>query len=149
MARRFYSEAAFARTWQRSATAWGRVRSTYVIHVGDALFRKRLRERLRERKWSGCGSVLLQDLLWEELSAYAHMLLLARFKGVATDEIDSHINARLNAVNLGKVSGNAVTTFSGGMRRRLSVALSSIGDPDIIFMDVRLTCLCVCDCGRF
>lgn len=40
-------------------------------------------------------------------------------------------------VNLGKVSGNPVTSFSGGMKRRLSVALSSVGDPDIIFLDVR------------
>jgi ABC-type multidrug transport system ATPase subunit len=26
-------------------------------------------------------------------------------------------------------------TFSGGMKRRLSVAIASIGDPKIIFMD--------------
>jgi ABC-type multidrug transport system ATPase subunit len=28
-----------------------------------------------------------------------------------------------------------VSTFSGGMKRRLSVAISSIGEPRIIFMD--------------
>ena len=56
------------------------------------------------------------DVLMEEL------LLLARFKGVATDELDSFINARLNAVNLSKVSSSAVTAFSGGLRRRVTVA---------------------------
>ena len=80
--------------------------------------------------------VIVQDLLWEELTAYDHMVLLARFKGVAPADIPDHVNARLDAVNLGRVSGNAVTSFSGGMKRRLSVALSSVGDPDIIFLDV-------------
>ena len=78
-----------------------------------------------------------QDLLWEELTAYDHMVLLARFKGVPSHLIAEHVTARLEAVNLGKVSGNRVTSYSGGMKRRLSVALSSVGDPDIIFLDVR------------
>lgn len=42
-------------------------------------------------------------------------------------------------VNLTDVAGSPVTEFSGGMKRRLSVALASVGDPDIIFLDVSAT----------
>ena len=38
-------------------------------------------------------------------------------------------------VNLWNVADNEVRTFSGGMKRRLSVAISGIGDPRIIIMD--------------
>ena len=78
----------------------------------------------------------MQDLLWEELSAYQHMVLLAKFKGVNAAELEEHVSSRLAAVNLLDVAGSPVTTFSGGMKRRLSVSLASVGDPDIIFLDV-------------
>lgn len=39
-----------------------------------------------------------QDLLWEELTAYDHMLLLARFKGVPQADIPAHVSQRLDAV---------------------------------------------------
>ena len=34
-----------------------------------------------------------------------------------------------------------MSTFSGGMKRRLSVALSLIGDPKVIFLGTSLWCL--------
>jgi len=36
-----------------------------------------------------------------------------------------------------QVADNRVGTFSGGMKRRLSVALSFIGDPKIVFLGMR------------
>ena len=38
-------------------------------------------------------------------------------------------------VGLIDVKNARVSSFSGGMKRRLSVAISAIGDPRIIFMD--------------
>ena len=34
-----------------------------------------------------------------------------------------------------QVANHRVKTFSGGMKRRLSVALSFLGDPHVIFLD--------------
>lgn len=42
---------------------------------------------------------------------------------------------KLAAVNLKDVKNARVKTFSGGMKRRLTVAISCIGDPRIVFMD--------------
>lgn len=45
------------------------------------------------------------------------------------------VDERLDEVGL-KESGNLmVGKYSGGMRRRMSVALCTIGDPDVILMD--------------
>ena len=68
-----------------------------------------------------CGTGSESERVWVDV-LMEELLLLARFKGVATDELDSFINARLNAVNLSKVSSSAVTIFSGGLRRRVTVA---------------------------
>ena len=43
--------------------------------------------------------------------------------------------ALLDQVNLSDVKNAQVGSFSGGMKRRLSVAISTIGDPIIIFFD--------------
>jgi len=42
---------------------------------------------------------------------------------------------RLEAVRLWKVKDQTAGTYSGGMKRRLSMAICTIGDPKIIFMD--------------
>jgi ABC-type multidrug transport system ATPase subunit len=45
------------------------------------------------------------------------------------------IDSKLREVNL-VAQGNAeVRTYSGGMKRRLSILLSTIGNPQIIFLD--------------
>jgi len=45
------------------------------------------------------------------------------------------IEEKLKQVFLTDVGNKQAGTFSGGMKRRLSVAISTIGDPKIIFMD--------------
>jgi ABC-2 type transport system ATP-binding protein len=42
---------------------------------------------------------------------------------------------KLREVDLLHVADKPVGTFSGGMKRRLSVAISSIADPKMIFFD--------------
>ena len=41
----------------------------------------------------------------------------------------------LDMVSLGKEGKNIIKGFSGGMKRRLSLAISAIGDPKIILLD--------------
>ena len=42
---------------------------------------------------------------------------------------------RLDNVGLKHVAEARVRTFSGGMKRRLSIAVSGIGNPKILFLD--------------
>ena len=55
--------------------------------------------------------------------------------GDITDNYSKFIFKKLNDVNLKKVAFNRVGTYSGGMKRRLSIILATIGEPDIIFLD--------------
>ena len=55
-----------------------------------------------------------------------------RLKGIYDENI---IEGKLKDVSLDDVADVLVGTFSGGMKRRLSVAVSGLGDPAVIFLD--------------
>lgn len=75
------------------------------------------------------------DVLWDQLSALEHVRLFAGLKGVPTEEIDAEARRRLEEVQLWKVRDVQAGAYSGGMRRRLSLAIALIGDPKIVFCD--------------
>ena len=81
------------------------------------------------------GVVPQFDILWETLTAREHMVMFCKIKGVLPDEIDDQVLSLLEQVGLEDVKDAQVGTFSGGMKRRLSVAISAIGNPRVIFMD--------------
>ena len=76
-----------------------------------------------------------EDLLWAELTAREHLHLYARFKGIADDALQQHCTDILTAVGLVADADNRVSTYSGGMKRRLSVGIASVASPTIMFLD--------------
>jgi ABC-type multidrug transport system ATPase subunit len=81
------------------------------------------------------GVVPQFDILWGELTAYEHMSLFSQIKGVNKRVFESSIDELLESVGLLRVKHARVANFSGGMKRRLSVAIACIGNPRIIFLD--------------
>jgi ABC-type multidrug transport system ATPase subunit len=75
------------------------------------------------------------DILWEELTPEEHLEIYSVFKGIPNEKQNSLIQDTLNEVELSKVRNQLVSTFSGGMKRRVSLAISCIGNPKIIFLD--------------
>jgi ABC-type multidrug transport system ATPase subunit len=75
------------------------------------------------------------DLLWLDLSARQHLRTYAQFKGVPLHMIEGEITRILHDVNLTADADNAASTYSGGMKRRLSVGIASVGSPQITFLD--------------
>ena len=63
------------------------------------------------------------------------MEIFARLKGIPKYERPQNIQELLEMVGLGREGKNEVKGFSGGMRRRLSLAIAAIGDPRIILLD--------------
>lgn len=73
------------------------------------------------------------DILWEELTAGEHIELFHKLKHL---EISNQgILDSLESVGLEKNVNGQVCTFSGGMRRRTSLALSLIGGPKLVILD--------------
>jgi ABC-type multidrug transport system ATPase subunit len=75
------------------------------------------------------------DLLWESLSAREHLAFYARLKGLHGESLAQAVDTALRQVNLFDVGDKRSGEFSGGMKRRLSVAISLVGDPKVVYMD--------------
>ena len=77
------------------------------------------------------------NLLWEALTAREHVLFYGRLKNLKGAELAAAVDAALRSVNLlnGGTGDKQVRTYSGGMKRRLSVAISLVGDPSVVYMD--------------
>ncbi|KAM6594094.1 hypothetical protein CsatA_001797 [Cannabis sativa] len=75
------------------------------------------------------------DIQWDALSGLEHLHLFARIKGLPLSSIDSVIEKSLAEVRLTKAAKVRVGSYSGGMKRRLSVAVALIGDPKLVILD--------------
>jgi ABC-type multidrug transport system ATPase subunit len=80
------------------------------------------------------------DLLFNELTARQHIHLFSGLKGVPQTEWTKLAEERLHAVRLLAVADDKVDTYSGGMKRRLSVMLATIGDPKVCYLDEVFIC---------
>lgn len=75
------------------------------------------------------------DIQHPELTAEEHLLFYARLKGVKRSKEALVVERALREVNLWGAAKKKSSELSGGMRRRLSVAMACIGNPDILILD--------------
>ncbi|KAJ7956357.1 ABC transporter A family member 2 [Quillaja saponaria] len=75
------------------------------------------------------------DILWEELSGQEHLHLFASIKGLPPTSIQSITQKSLDDVKLTEAAKVRAGSYSGGMKRRLSVAIALIGDPKLVILD--------------
>jgi len=75
------------------------------------------------------------DTLWDSLTAEETLLFYTRLKGVFGKQAKEFVDESLRQVSLEDAKGKLVSQLSGGMKRRLSVAVSLVGDPAVIFLD--------------
>jgi ABC-type multidrug transport system ATPase subunit len=75
------------------------------------------------------------DLLWPQLTVQEHLTFYARLKGVTGDNLGQRVKEAIEEVNLTNFSSFLASSLSGGMKRRLSIAVSLVGDPQIVFLD--------------
>lgn len=69
----------------------------------------------------------------DSFSGYENLKLIAELRNVKN--VAAEINRVSDRLNLETFLNQKVLTYSGGMRRRLDIAMSLIGDPEIIFLD--------------
>ncbi|TPX33176.1 hypothetical protein SmJEL517_g03814 [Synchytrium microbalum] len=75
------------------------------------------------------------DILFDDLTAREHIRLYAGLKGVPSKSIEALVQSRLTAVRLLKVADQRAGSYSGGMKRRLSMVIATIGDPKVVYLD--------------
>ena len=81
------------------------------------------------------GECKQDDILWPLLTAREHLELFGGLRGVSKKDMAHTVQRWLDSVDLDSVQHARVSSFSGGMKRRLSVALSTIGDVKIVVLD--------------
>ncbi|CAK7322852.1 unnamed protein product [Dovyalis caffra] len=87
--------------------------------------------------YTSMGVCPQHDLLWETLTGREHLLFYGRLKNLKGAALKKAVEDSLRSVNLfnGGVADKQAGKYSGGMKRRLSVAISLIGDPKVVYMD--------------
>lgn len=69
----------------------------------------------------------------EVLSGRENLTLIAQLKRM--DNIKQKVNEWLSFAKLEDAADRKVATYSGGMRRRLDIAMSLMGSPKVLFLD--------------
>ncbi len=81
------------------------------------------------------GVVPQESTADEDLTGLENVLLCADFYGIPRRVSKPRAAELLNLVELSKFAGNKVSTYSGGMKRRLELASGLINRPRLLFLD--------------
>lgn len=75
------------------------------------------------------------DILWRELTVEEHLLFYMRLKGIASSALARSLKEGLEEVDLFEHRHLRAGELSGGMQRRLSIAIALVGSPSVVFLD--------------
>lgn len=77
-----------------------------------------------------------QDLaLYADLSALDNLIFFGRMEGLSGKEARAQAIAHLDLMGLLERSTEKVERFSGGMKRRVNLAIALMGHPQLLFLD--------------
>jgi ABC-2 type transport system ATP-binding protein len=71
----------------------------------------------------------------ENMSGIDNLVLIARLLGATKKQATTRAGELLGTFDLTEAKDRPAKTYSGGMRRRLDLAASLVGRPDVIFLD--------------
>jgi daunorubicin resistance ABC transporter ATP-binding subunit len=81
------------------------------------------------------GTVHQETALYEELSAWRNLDFHADLFGLPAAQKKARIEKMLDLVQLSDRKDSRVSTFSGGMKRRLALARALLHEPQLIYLD--------------
>eukprot|EP01038_Epipyxis_sp_PR26KG_P014727 gene14727-19795_t len=81
------------------------------------------------------GVVTQSNSLWDLLSVEDHLYLFSRLRGVPSDKIKSVVEGTIDQLELTPHRKKLAGRLSGGMKRKLCVAIALIGDPEVVLLD--------------
>ncbi|MGD9634557.1 MAG: ABC transporter ATP-binding protein [Pirellulales bacterium] len=73
--------------------------------------------------------------LYEELTAHENLTFFARLYSLTGSSLTERVRWALEFAELTDRARDRVKTFSGGMKRRLNLAVALVHDPQVLFLD--------------
>jgi ABC-2 type transport system ATP-binding protein len=74
-------------------------------------------------------------ILSERLNCWENLALIGKVHGLSSAEVKRRSEELLETMGLMERAKDQVRNFSGGMKRRLSIAMALISNPQIVFLD--------------
>ena len=87
------------------------------------------------------------DILWPLLSVTQTLSFYCKLKGVPPSKWRQTALASAHSVDLGHARFRRISRLSGGMKRRVSLAISLLGNPAVVFLDEPTTGTCMHACA--
>lgn len=82
------------------------------------------------------AGVALQEAALDDKQTGAEMLALqGRFYGLTAKATRARVDELTRLVDIGSALDRRIGTYSGGMKRRLDLALALVHDPEVLFLD--------------
>jgi len=76
-----------------------------------------------------------ETILSERLDCWENLALIGKVHGLSSNEVKRQSTELLETMGLMERAKDRVRKFSGGMKRRLSIAMALISDPQVLFLD--------------
>ena len=81
------------------------------------------------------GYVPQEYAFFQELTPVQNLRYFGALHGIASSELNLRITQLLQILGLEHVANTKTHTFSGGMKRRVNLAIGIINDPAVLFLD--------------
>ncbi|OLD49490.1 MAG: multidrug ABC transporter ATP-binding protein [Armatimonadetes bacterium 13_1_40CM_3_65_7] len=81
------------------------------------------------------GILTEQPGLYERLSAWDNLDFYARLYGIPTGQRERKVEHFLRLMGLWERRGDAVATYSRGMRQKVAIARAALHEPKVLFLD--------------
>jgi len=74
-------------------------------------------------------------ILSERLNCWENLALIGKVYGLSSNEVRKRSEELLETMGLMERAKDQVRKFSGGMKRRLSITMALVSDPQVLFLD--------------
>ena len=81
------------------------------------------------------GVVPQEISLYDKFSAYDNLLFWGSLYKIPTSELKKNIKNILELIGLSDRKDDLISTYSGGMKRRINIAAALLHNPTVLFMD--------------
>lgn len=99
----------------------------YYYNDGDEIPSRQLKSRI--------GFVPQEYAFYPELTPLQNLAYFGAMYNLSATQVKQRSNELLSVLGLLKVANESVSTFSGGMKRRVNLAIGIIHQPSILFLD--------------